>query len=322
MAQVKVEVIYHPDADKAEVDRLIADYGHFLIFYVRCNGVGKQIMFRDGSFLSCIDKTRAREEGISGVGKAIIVDDELGTVDGEIDREYVIVGNPRTLFTEAEWLACNDTRALGEFLCGKTSDRKLRLFAVACCRWMWHEMSRSSIFKSIPRPPECVRISSERLPERVLKAVEVAERFADGKATREELAKARDTVPSLFSHGTLPGGGLRWWDYLPMRAWSATADSIDAEPGISRYGATDAFIFRDIFGNPFRPVTVNPSWLTANVLAIAQRIYDERRCRDMPILGDALEDTGCDNASILEHCRSGGEHVRGCWVVDLLLGKQ
>jgi hypothetical protein len=77
-----------------------------------------------------------------------------------------------------------------------------------------------------------------------------------------------------------------------------------------------------IFGNPFHPVTLEQTWLTTNVTALAQAIYDERAFERMPIIGDALEDAGCDNADILNHCRQPGEHVRGCWVVDLVLGKE
>ena len=79
-----------------------------------------------------------------------------------------------------------------------------------------------------------------------------------------------------------------------------------------------------LFGNSFRPVAVDPCWLfwnDATVPRIAQRIYDERDFAAMPILGDAFEDAGCADAVILDHCRQPGEHVRGCWVVDLLLGK-
>jgi hypothetical protein len=79
---------------------------------------------------------------------------------------------------------------------------------------------------------------------------------------------------------------------------------------------------RDIFGNPFRPVTLNPSWRTPTVKQLAEAIYKERAFERMPILADALEDAGCDNADILSHCRGGGEHVRGCWVVDLVLGRE
>jgi hypothetical protein len=76
--------------------------------------------------------------------------------------------------------------------------------------------------------------------------------------------------------------------------------------------------------NPFRPCTVSPSWLAWNDGAIrkmAQSIYDDRAFDRLPLLADALEEAGCADAALLGHCRSGGEHVRGCWVVDLLLGK-
>lgn len=94
-------------------------------------------------------------------------------------------------------------------------------------------------------------------------------------------------------------------------------------PRSSRLPESEQFvtIFHDIFGNPFRPVTINPRWLTETVVALATGIYSERAFDRMPILADALEDAGCDHADILDHCRSNGPHVRGCWVVDLLLGK-
>lgn len=82
---------------------------------------------------------------------------------------------------------------------------------------------------------------------------------------------------------------------------------------------------KDIMGNPFRPVATDPTWLSWHdgpVPRIAQAIYAERRFADLPILADALEEAGCNNADILSHCRSNGQHVRGCWVVDLILGKQ
>jgi hypothetical protein len=82
---------------------------------------------------------------------------------------------------------------------------------------------------------------------------------------------------------------------------------------------------REIFGNPFRPVAVNPAWLAWNdgtVRRIAQSIYDKRAFDRMPILADALEEAGCDNEDILNHCRGEEPHVRGCWVVDVVLGKK
>jgi hypothetical protein len=76
---------------------------------------------------------------------------------------------------------------------------------------------------------------------------------------------------------------------------------------------------REIFGNPFRPVAFCPSWRTDAALALARQMYDSRDFGAVPILADALQDAGCEDASILGHCRGDGPHVRGCWVVDLVL---
>src|SRR5262249_16188201 len=84
-------------------------------------------------------------------------------------------------------------------------------------------------------------------------------------------------------------------------------------------------LLRDIVGNPFRPVTVDPAWLAwhgGTVVKLAHAIYDERAFERLPVLADALEEAGCTNADILNHCRQPGEHVRGCWVVDAILGKK
>jgi hypothetical protein len=78
---------------------------------------------------------------------------------------------------------------------------------------------------------------------------------------------------------------------------------------------------RDIMGNPFRNPVLDPSWLLKNDLTawvLAEALDHERRVTDLPILADALEDAGCSDQDVLNHCRSGGEHVRGCWVVDLV----
>jgi hypothetical protein len=80
-------------------------------------------------------------------------------------------------------------------------------------------------------------------------------------------------------------------------------------------------LISDIFGNPFRPVAVDPAWRTSTTVGIARGIYDDRAFDRLPILADALQDAGCENADILDHCRGDGPHVRGCWVVDLVLGK-
>src|SRR4029077_11962629 len=90
--------------------------------------------------------------------------------------------------------------------------------------------------------------------------------------------------------------------------------AIDAAVAESRWQAN---ALRDIFGNPFRPVAFAPAWRTAMSTSLAEGIYTDRAFDRLPILADALEDAGCDNRDILNHCRRGGEHVRGCWGGDL-----
>ena len=85
-----------------------------------------------------------------------------------------------------------------------------------------------------------------------------------------------------------------------------------------------ARLLRDVFGNPFRPTTLDPAGLAGNdgcAAKVAQAIYEERRFADLPVLADAMEEAGCADQRILGHCRSGAEHVRGCWVVDAVLGR-
>ncbi len=108
-----------------------------------------------------------------------------------------------------------------------------------------------------------------------------------------------------------------------LRGLQPTEDEQDE--GETETRTAIASLLRDIYGNPFCPITINPAWLAWNnstVPKIAQTIYDERVFDRMPILADALEEAGCTDADILNHCRKPGEHVRGCWVVDLLLDKE
>jgi hypothetical protein len=138
------------------------------------------------------------------------------------------------------------------------------------------------------------------IPERGRRMVEVIERFLDEEATREELIAAA-TAADRGQFIDKP------WEH---------AMSLQRESG--------ADLLRDIFGNPFRPVTVESSWLKWNgrtVIQLARSIYQDGNFNDLPILADALEESGCNDPDILGHLRSPGPHVRGCWVVDLVLGK-
>jgi hypothetical protein len=198
--------------------------------------------------------------------------------------------------TEAEWMSCSYPSSILNFLRKKGSDRKLRLFACACYRRVWDLLTDQASRN----------------------AVEIAELFADGKASAHSLRVARQDR----------GGPLnaRFW-VTRSRAFDAARGATSFEYRLGGSGfqfPISAALLRDIFGNPFRPVTASASWLTWNdgaVRKMAQAIYDDRAFDRLPLLADALEEAGCDNQEILDHCHSTGEHVRGCWVVDLLLGK-
>jgi hypothetical protein len=205
-----------------------------------------------------------------------------------------------------------------------TSSRKARLFAVACCRNSWNSFTDEELFKP---GKECDR------------AILLGEHLADGLTDEEDRAAIEKTmldayersddefVESLFSLlATLVSE-----DYSLDDAFSCAfkiAEFASCSGDLSFHGleaeilAEHADLLRDIFGNPFHPVTLDPRWLTASVLDLARIIYDERAFERMPILADALMDAGCDNDDILNHCRGDSPHVRGCWVVDLLLGKE
>jgi hypothetical protein len=210
--------------------------------------------------------------------------------------------------TEVEWLACTDPRPMLEFLRGRTSDRKLRLFACAYCRVV------RGTWRLGPGP-----------------AVAVAERYVDGLATDQDLAAERRGVPfpDLYSEWVVaPSAYDGAWQ--PVDWLTSARDLMKIDPDALRHFPIPAddvvkrsvLLLRDIVGNPFHPVSLDPAWQTPTVLALAQAIYDERAFDRLPILADALEDAGCDDADILNHCREPGEHVRGCWVVELLLGRE
>jgi hypothetical protein len=221
--------------------------------------------------------------------------------------------------TEAEWNACSDTQGMLEFVREQASERKLRLFAVACCRRIWHIMD-----------------------EPCQASVMTAENFADGNATEEELNDAYEVAFKLYSStNELAGVGTSSAEaasdaacptQMKNHAGYAARDAVtaiectcqtdeEAEKAILTAQAMQMRIARCVFRNPFRLIAIDPAWRTATVAALAEAIYVERAFDRLPILADALQDAGCTNADILGHCRQGGDHVRGCWVVDLLLGK-
>jgi hypothetical protein len=212
--------------------------------------------------------------------------------------------------TEQEWLACTDPQAMLAVLRGKQFERKLRLFLVADARSVWDQISEQT-WRT---------------------AVETAERFADGLATKDELERINIQLFRELSDGIIRdrfSSGSKQACLLSLCTTFTNVPTVEQlerrtawQNGRELASLPQPALLRDIFGNPFRPVTFNPAWRTSNVIALAQAIYDDRAFDRLPILADALEDAGCDSADVLNHCRPPGEHVRGCWVVDLVLGKE
>jgi len=152
-------------------------------------------------------------------------------------------------------------------------------------------------------------------------AVDVAERFADGSAGPEELRAAR-----LACQGA--GSQAAWYAAATNPAIAARNAARSAQAGAANNPLVgsdldellaQAQLVREIFGSRFPHSSADPSWLTPGAVTLAQAIYDQRAFNRMPELADVLEDAGCANKEVLEHCRGPGPHYRGCWVVDILL---
>ena len=194
--------------------------------------------------------------------------------------------------TESGWLRTEKSFNMLRSLGFSFSPRKLRLFAraVACEEW---------------------KLDSQHAECRAY-LLQLMEHFADGEPLPAGFRLVRSARITDPLH---PGNPLQ------NEAWEAALWAGTPCSYLQTTLELRAHLLRDIFGNPFRPVAFDPNWRTSTVVSIAQGLYDTRDFSAMPILADALEDAGCDHADILDHCRGTGPHVRGCWVVDLVLGK-
>ena len=169
-------------------------------------------------------------------------------------------------------------------------ERKLRLFFCACCRLQW-----------------------DQLPVATRPVVEVTEQYANGLVNSNRLRAARRvaqaaepaTWPLPMSGGYAPGA----WDVTYAIRLAITATEVHARlrsgnvPDGSPVSAADQVgLLRDLFENPFQPVAIEQSWLTPTVLTLAHVVQAERAFDLLPVLGDALQDAGCDSAEVLDHC--------------------
>jgi hypothetical protein len=219
--------------------------------------------------------------------------------------------------TEEKWHNARDPRSLLSHL--KTaSKRKLRLFGCACCRYVWHFITDESCKKAV----EAAEMWADKIIDtRSLHAVQIQAREAQDHITSRP-GKAFD----VLSEAAMAASHIA----LPNKAWVASvANNVRAamsesqgRTGLIAAESYQIALLRDIFGNPFRPVAFDPNWRTTTALALARGIYEERAFDRLPILADALQDAGCDNDDILTHLRdTTTPHVRGCWALDLVLGK-
>jgi hypothetical protein len=255
--------------------------------------------------------------------------------------------------TEAEWLACADPTSMLACLRGKLTPRKVRLFGCACHRRIWHLLdatTRTFVRMSEQEENEAEgkqwvsRWEAERkrwvsrwmeeklkghrpsqvlilkLPDchRMMELHLKQSRDIEGVINRIAglvHANANDTHAALRAP---PGDEIR----AARAAWAV------AESAKKQEQTSQCDLLREIVGNPFRQVSLDSTWMTpgvvslARAVSLAQALYNDRAIAHLPILASALEAVGCDNADVLNHCRQPGKHVRGCWVLDLLLGKE
>jgi hypothetical protein len=233
--------------------------------------------------------------------------------------------------TEDDWLTGFQPAALLLGKPVKVSERKLRLFAVACCR----------------------RIGA-RIPDPLSRtALSLAERYADGQATEAERAatarRLRETIRSEAMTSsrrcareavwyTTRAGSMLLAMGAARAAATAAEEAVREQLGSAGWNfnipelhkpiedehTAQADLVREVLGNPFRRPELKPYWLAWEdgiVVTLARTIYEESDFERLPILADALEEAGCTAAALLEHCRQPDGHVRGCWVLDQLLGK-
>jgi hypothetical protein len=219
--------------------------------------------------------------------------------------------------TEQEWLTTTNPYDLTHYKACR-SERKRRLLSCAFAR---------RVLFLIP-------------DDRYQQAVEIAERYADGVVTEEEMRATRRVMNKAWNERQFMEAGnhaatavlatlnkeavgtVASWEAAAAARGSLARPNWDRGSGEEKHMA--CVLARDVFGNPFRPVAIDPAWIAWNdntVVKIAKGIYEDRAFDRLPILADALEDAGCQAADILGHCRHAGPHVRGCWVVDLLTGR-
>lgn len=228
---------------------------------------------------------------------------------------------------EAGWLACANAEVMLEVFGGVFGpmrlDRRLRRFAVECCRRVRHLITEEvflqvadagEAFADDPRNDKDTIKAMARMSAEGWRRLRRYEGSADPRSYHAAKAAVATCAPTDWQAA-----------FNAMRAAARAANTVDAESSDAGELRHQATILRCVFGNPCRPVAFDPGWRTWHSdlpVTMARRMYESRDFADMPVLADALEEAGCTNQEMLSHCRQEGvDHVRGCWVLDAILGK-
>jgi len=212
--------------------------------------------------------------------------------------------------TEGEWLTCLDPDLLLDAAraAKRLNARKSRLYGCACFRLVWDRIATPDVRVAVEK--------SEQRADRLISDQELERyRYPVGDKNNNVDLWLASSVQSLATSNLNTS-------YV---AWSVRASTENDIYRHARRGLPcrwQADLVREVVGNPYRAVTFESRWRTSDVLGLARAIYEDRAFDRMPILADALMDAGCADEQFLGHCRETGPHVRGCWVVDLVLNKK
>jgi hypothetical protein len=226
------------------------------------------------------------------------------------------------------WEVCDKLWTFGDYFRSlaprllRPSSRKYRLMLVASLRAMWYRITDPRVRQAIEsaeqyadQPNPTLLRAGNRLAGAALSE---ARESWDGRFRTQSLAHR---IATAASHSLDPKLNEDPASVLGHYIGDILAPA--AVPGRTLKDAKELHLqlFHDLFPNPFRPVAFDLAWRTSTAVGLARTMYDSRDFAAMPILADAIEEAGCESPDVLAHCRGGGPHVRGCWVVDLVLGK-
>lgn len=224
--------------------------------------------------------------------------------------------------TEEEWFSTTDLWEMLKYVQPHCGERKMRLLAVACCHVL-DDLFEDQLIRDALEAAELYadgHIEESILNEWSQKATEASEGLGLSLTAPKYMAYSLVGTTAQTGRYASDLGGVPGWVSQALACWAghywASPPWEEVQQQSAR--ALRAFVI-DVMDNPFWPAVLDSTWRTSDVLRLARQMYESRDFSAMPILGDALEEAGCDRADVLTHCRSAGPHIRGCWLVDLIL---